>query len=86
MPTLNELEDSISPKRPRNELQLDDQDDSCRRSKEDSVSKGQESVFKIDLPPPKPRVELNENNLLSGFMKEFGLSVAQQVQQRQMAS
>ena len=25
--------------------------------------------------PPKPRVELDENNLLSGFMKEFGLNM-----------
>jgi hypothetical protein len=29
------------------------------------------------IAPPKPKIELNENNLLSGFMMEFGKAVVQ---------
>ena len=35
----------------------------------------QGDIEMIEQPKPKPRVELNENNLLSGFMTEFGLNM-----------
>ncbi|CDW90131.1 UNKNOWN [Stylonychia lemnae] len=56
-----------------NILELDDDDDSGNKSnKHDEL---QVEVIEVQEEPPKPKIELNENNLLSGFMMEFGKSL-----------
>eukprot|EP00347_Sterkiella_histriomuscorum_P015774 403355731 len=62
-----------------NILELDDQ------SYENSVSINQtvNNLDSVPAEPPKPKVELNENNLLSGFMMEFGKSLVSQSLQAQ---
>ncbi len=37
------------------------------------------NIEQVVIIPPKPRIELNENNLLSGFMSEFGLGIQHKI-------